>query len=216
MKLHLHPLLAAPAIAMFSMVLTAAGEDRHPMSDSIYRKSEFLRTLIAQRKAAAGNSTVQITASGTPQNPVKLDFISVRERGERTDLGYGRLQSPAGTYGVEGHGTPGTMFFRNGAPCSPKELARWIRNDPRYSPGTTVYLFACEAGKGQRCFAQKLADELRAKVIAPTEKLWIATGGGYYVAAVKIERVLGFIPAATQYADRSRPGTMRTFQPAGS
>ena len=43
-----------------------------------------------------------------------------------------------------------------------RELAEWIRNDARYQAGMTVYLFCCETGKGDRSFAQKLANTLGA------------------------------------------------------
>jgi hypothetical protein len=180
-------------------------------------KNEFIRTLVVQSAGHGSPGSMNgINVSRPPQtggNIVRLDFIPVEEREMRNIGGYGRIQTPRGAYGVEGHGDPGVMFFRNGQACPPAELARWIRHDRRYTPGMTVYLFACETGKGSRCFAQRLADELNARVVAPTEKLWLAKNGGYTVAREQTGRLLGFIPAALPHADNARTGAMKTFAP---
>jgi hypothetical protein len=77
----------------------------------------------------------------------------------------------------------------------------------------TVYLLCCETGKGNRCFAQKLADTLGTEVVAPTEKLWPQKDGLYVVAQERTHRSFGFFETREQRADETRPGTMKSFKP---
>lgn len=209
-------------LAALSLLVTGqlpAGELERNVA-TLMQKNEFIRTLVTQSAHHGSPGSMNGLRTTHPAhgsgNTVKLDFIPADERVMRNSGGYGRIEAPRGTYGVEGHGDPGTMFFRNGQTCTAQELARWIRNDSRYTPGMTVYLFSCETGKGSRSFAQKLADELRAKVVAPTEKLWLVKNGGYTVAREQAGRILGFIPAAKERADAKKPGIMKTFSPAAA
>lgn len=151
-----------------------------------------------------------------PGNQVKLDFIPASDRQERTARGYSRLTAPEGTYGVEGHGTPGQMTCRNGDALSAKELSAWIKNDARYRPGMTVYLFACETGRGARSFAQILADQLQANVVAPTEKLWVHRDGSYSVAAGRLDRFMNFFTKGEERMNPDRRGVMKSFRPAAA
>ncbi len=58
------------------------------------------------------------------------------------------------------------------AQFSPHDLANLIKGDPQYHQGQPVALFACNAGKwGKGSYAQALAKELDANVIAPTENI---------------------------------------------
>jgi hypothetical protein len=142
---------------------------------------------------------------------VKLDLIPVDERASRDRRGFPSVSAPAGTYGVEGHGVPGSVFYRSGEPMSAGELATRITNDSRYQPGMTVYLACCETGKGRRSFAQQLADTLGTEVIAPTEKLWPLQNGLFIVAPERRYHSYGVEMA--QFADTDRLGTMKTFKP---
>jgi hypothetical protein len=112
---------------------------------------------------------------------IKLDLVPLKERQERAQLGYKRLRVPKGTYGVEGHGSPRCMYFKTGEVLTAPELAKWIRNDTRYVRNMTVYLLACDTGKGKYSFAQELADVLQTEVYAPTERLWIHRNGTFSV-----------------------------------
>lgn len=156
----------------------------------------------------------RVSVDGGNGRLIKLDFVPVAERARRLRSGYGWLHTAKGAYGVEGYGARGHMQFRNGETMTAGELARWIRRDPRSVPGMTVYLFACETGKGHHPFAQELADALGTTVVAPTEKLWLKHGGGYTVARGKSKTLLGFIPYGEETADPQRPGVMRTFVPS--
>jgi hypothetical protein len=145
---------------------------------------------------------------------IKLDFIPSDERAKRASRGFPCVSSPEGVYGIEGHGSPHSVFSREGEPMNASELAEWIRNDTRYQAGMTVYLFCCETGKGDRSFAQRLANTLGANVVAPTEKFWPQPNGLYLVARERTHKTLGIFETGEQRADTTRPGTMKTFKPS--
>lgn len=147
---------------------------------------------------------------------VKLDFIPSEERTSRARRGYPSMSSPEGSYGVEAHGAPDSIFCKNGDPMSANDLAWWIKNDSRYGAGMTVFLMCCETGKGSHCFAQQLADILGATVVAPTEKLWPLQDGGFVVAKERTKRTLGIFTTTEQRADTERLGEMRTFAPSAT
>ena len=62
---------------------------------------------------------------------------------------------------------------------------RQLKQHPQYSEGKSVTLVACQTGKGDNSFAQKLANELKAPVRGATENVSAVTGevlnGGKYV-----------------------------------
>lgn len=159
-------------------------------------------------------SKVSSLTSKNGRSQIKLDFIPVEERRSRTTRGFPSVTAPEGAYGIEGHGSPDSVFCRTGEPMTAKELASWIVNDPRYRSGMTVYLLCCETGKGSRPFAQKLADTLGTDVVAPTEKLWPLQTGLYVVAQERTRKSLGVFDVGIQRADISRLGEMRTFHPS--
>lgn len=170
------------------------------------------RGSFALNASSEGESKVE-NLTQTHRERVKLDFIPVQERKNRTVKGYPSVSAPDGTYGVEGHGSPDSIFCRTGEPMTAEELARLIATDSRFRPGMTVYLFCCETGKGRRPFAQKLANLLGTEVVAPTEKLWPQHSGSYIVAQERLLTSPGMIPVGIQRADVSRLGEMRTFVP---
>jgi hypothetical protein len=151
------------------------------------------------------------TITKESRSHVKLDLIPVAERASRDRRGFPAVSAPEGTYGVEGHGVPRSMFYRSGEPMSAGELATRITSDSRYKAGMTVYLACCETGKGRRSFAQQLADTLGTEVVAPTEKLWPLQNGTFIVATER--RYGAFGAGATESADTDRLGTMKTFKP---
>ena len=77
-----------------------------------------------------------------------------------------------GSYLAMIHGSSESVGIGNKS-LSPAQLATLIHRDPAYISGQTVTLFSCETGRSQSGFAQKLAEELRATVIAPTELAWL-------------------------------------------
>jgi hypothetical protein len=161
---------------------------------------------------ATGESKVSaLTSEG--RTHIKLDFIPSEERAKRASRGFPSVNSPEGVYGIEGHGSPHSVFTREGEPMNARELAEWIRNDTRYQAGMTVYLFCCETGKGDRSIAQRLADTLGADVVAPTEKFWPQQNGRYLVAQERMHKTLGIFETGEQRADTTHPGAMKTFKP---
>ena len=79
------------------------------------------------------------------------------------------------------HGSPMEFELRDlnddvASIYTPKELAEILREDPNYHGGD-IRLLSCEAGKGDNCAAQLLANELGVKVMAPTETLSVFFDG---------------------------------------
>ena len=81
------------------------------------------------------------------------------------------------------HGNPKNVAFSSAkdAPImTPKALAVSISQNTNYKKGQPVRLLSCSTGKGipfDDCFAQKLANEINAPVIAPTDTLFISRKG---------------------------------------
>ena len=81
------------------------------------------------------------------------------------------------------HGNPKSVAFSSAkdAPImTPKALAVSISQNTNYKKGQPVRLLSCSTGKGipfDDCFAQKLANEINAPVVAPTDILWVFDNG---------------------------------------
>ena len=71
---------------------------------------------------------------------------------------------------VGGHGSARGMAAR-----SVLSLANEIRGLPKYNTDTSVWLYSCNVGNGD--FAQKLANELRVTVYAPSSYVWFSSTG---------------------------------------
>ena len=75
------------------------------------------------------------------------------------------------------HGNPKNVAFLSAADApimTPKALAVAISQNTNYKKGQPVRLLSCSTGKEipfDDCFAQKLANELNAPVVAPTDIL---------------------------------------------
>lgn len=164
---------------------------------------------------SSGESKVSALSS-EKRGHIKMDFIPEDERARRTSKGFPCVSPPEGAYGVEGHGTPYNIFDRTGEPMSAGKLAERIRSDRSFQAGMTVYLLCCETGKGNRSFAQKLADSLGSEVVAPTEKLWPLKTGRYVVAQERMRKTFGIFEKGEQRADHDKPGTMKTFRPTST
>ncbi len=72
-----------------------------------------------------------------------------------------------------------------------------------------VVLFSCETGKGKNSFAQKLANELDATVIAPDEIIWIWPDGNYAIMGQTARITIGGKDngAFELVPDEKQPGT---------
>ena len=79
------------------------------------------------------------------------------------------------------HGTPQAVgLWSEETNMSPRFLAEIIIHNPKYEKGQKVRLLSCNTGKGipfDDCFAQKLANEINAPVVAPTDILWVFDNG---------------------------------------
>ena len=98
-----------------------------------------------------------------------------------------RENFPEGDFLVGAHGNS-SIVATNGPNqnlFTLRQLAELIKQHPQYSEGKSVTLVACQTGKGDNSFAQKLANELKAPVRGATENVSAVTGevlnGGKYV-----------------------------------
>jgi len=82
-------------------------------------------------------------------------------------------------------------------------MAQRIKAHPSYTEGQQVQLMSCETGKGTDPYAQKLANELNAPVVAPDKLLWIWPHGAYKPAGQKADGTM----------DTADPGVWHTFNP---
>lgn len=100
-----------------------------------------------------------------------------------------------GTFSVEAHGSPTTVFDKFGRPISPVQLAIMIKSDPRYVEGQPVTLNSCStggpAGSGEGSYAQQLANALKTLIIAPNADL---SGDVYGVDIVRGGKWIVFRP----------------------
>lgn len=116
---------------------------------------------------------------------VHLNFNPPHEMAERRAKGFVMPKVPSGFYGVLGHGLRFNVKLPNGTPITGKELAAWIRHDPRYVKGMPIYLLCCDTGSGKTCLAQDLAREMGVEVHAPDTTLWVFEDGSHIVAKSK-------------------------------
>ncbi|SAK99951.1 RHS repeat-associated core domain-containing protein [Caballeronia ptereochthonis] len=84
----------------------------------------------------------------------------------------GRIPTDPNVFSVAGHGNCQGMMAPNGQMLSAADLAQRIQQHPRYQPGMTVQLLACETGRGQNCFAQQLANSLNTNVVGTNGTIW--------------------------------------------
>ncbi|ERE39201.1 RHS repeat-associated core domain-containing protein, partial [Escherichia coli] len=143
----------------------------------------------------------------SPSDPIYKGSLNVRE-------------FPTG-FTVGGHGSPTSMSddrIKKGSDLTIKQLASDIRANPKYHEGMPVVLFSCETGKGKNSFAQKLANELDATVIAPDEIIWIWPDGNYAIMGQTARITIGgkdngvfeLVP------DEKQPRDFHKFTPTGS
>lgn len=101
-----------------------------------------------------------------------------------------------GEYADAMHGTPkcSEVF---GHKTTARNVAAIIRQRDDYTTGTPGSLLSCETGKGEECFAQLLADELRVEVSVPNDILWAMSDHSFTIGA-------------SRYENR---GKMETFKP---
>lgn len=109
---------------------------------------------------------------------------------------YNRAGGYEGVYDAAMHGLPKcSKVF--GHKTTARNVAAIIRQRDDYTLGTPGSLLSCETGKGEECFAQSLADELRVEVPAPNDILWSRNDYSFTIGASRYENT----------------GKMETFKP---
>lgn len=99
-------------------------------------------------------------------------------------------------YDVALHGTSTSAEFF-GEPIDAYLLASIIRNRKDYAPGKPVRLLSCNTGNTSEtgnCFAQLLANELNAHVIAPNDTLWVKDNGELVIGPTEFINSGDFAP----------------------
>jgi RHS repeat-associated protein len=86
-----------------------------------------------------------------------------------------------GSFTLNGHGNSEAVVTDDGYTTDPKKLAEFIRKQPGYTAGMPVILAACNTGEGSNSIAEQLAEELKAPVSAPDEKLWVFEDGSHTI-----------------------------------
>lgn len=69
---------------------------------------------------------------------------------------------------------------------TPREFAEILKEDPNYYGGD-IRLISCEAGKGDVCAAQMLANQLGVNVMAPTDMVWVFNDGEIIIGPTQYE-----------------------------
>lgn len=84
-----------------------------------------------------------------------------------------KLPASPKTITVAGHADSQMIDDENGKPVRPWQLAERIKKLPKYSKNKPVILYSCEAGRGEGCYASKLAKCLGGNpVLAAEESVW--------------------------------------------
>jgi RHS repeat-associated protein len=98
-----------------------------------------------------------------------------------------KLPSSPKTITVAGHADSERMYGPRDQIIRPHNLAEKIQKLPNYSKDKTVILYACEAGKGENCFASRLAKCLGGnRVLAAEESVW-PEGGRPVIAPARAD-----------------------------
>ncbi|WP_418128701.1 RHS repeat-associated core domain-containing protein [Variovorax sp. 375MFSha3.1] len=154
----------------------------------------------------AGGLNLYAYVGGNPVrgiDPLGLVDINLFPHNEAIRQSADNIQSPPGTFTVGSHGNPSIMTDTALKGITPAQMAERIKAHPSYTEGQKVQLMSCETGKGTDPYAQKLANELNAPVVAPDKLLWIWPHGAYKPAGQKADGSM----------DTADPGVWHTFNP---
>ncbi|WP_418150182.1 RHS repeat-associated core domain-containing protein [Variovorax atrisoli] len=154
----------------------------------------------------AGGLNLYAYVGGNPVrgiDPLGLVDINLFPHNEAIRQSADNIASPPGTFTVGSHGNPSIMTDTALKGITPAQMAQRIKAHPSYTDGQKVQLMSCETGKGTDPYAQKLANELNAPVVAPDKLLWIWPHGAYKPAGQKADGTM----------DTADPGVWHTFNP---
>jgi RHS repeat-associated protein len=118
-----------------------------------------------------------------------------------------------GYYDANVHGSPNSVGFKdangNWVNLTPKELAAKIMAQSDYKVGDPVRLNSCNVGRLPNGFAQQLANELGATVLAPNRTVWASGNGGLEVK----DKAGSIDPLTGGMTPVDNPGTYVPFNP---
>ena len=110
------------------------------------------------------------------------------------------------SFNVGGHGNDSSIVDKDRNPLAASELANMIMNHQKYEPGMRVNLLSCNTGNFNaniNCFAQQLANEINAEVLAPNTLLWYWPDG----------KVAPYGKTIDGSIDYQQPGQFYVFKP---
>lgn len=94
------------------------------------------------------------------------------------------ISAKSGFYDVAIHGATQYVSFY-GERINAETLCKIIRTRKDYDGVSKVRLLSCNTGKGDRCFAQAIANKLGVPVEAPNDIIWVRPDGTFTVGPTK-------------------------------
>lgn len=107
-----------------------------------------------------------------------------------------RIPSKAGTYDIALHGSQKTVSFY-GERIDADTLAKIVKARNDYDKKSAIRLLSCNTGKGEDCFAQRLANKLGVSVEAPDDIIWARSDGTYTIGPTRYKntgKMIKFYP----------------------
>lgn len=151
--------------------------------------------LSAQKSVVKKNSNgiIKVEAKPGTSKYRKLKKQAIVEKGVSlkkpvfADDAFGKLASnlpkKEGYYDVVIHGAPKTVSFF-GERTDARTIAKILKLRNDYSGGP-IRLLSCSTGKGEDCFAQRLANELGVVVEAPDDVIWARSDKTYTIGPTR-------------------------------
>lgn len=117
-----------------------------------------------------------------------------------------------GVWSVWVHSNNEYAISITGKAMYPEELLSILRNNG-WKNGQPIVLYACDTGRGNNSFAEKLSQISNGQVVAPTARVWVresrVQGVWHPASTPKGELKAG--PTGKAIPDKSKPGTWRSF-----
>lgn len=172
-----------------------------------YMKEKGLTQNAAKSVARAGkNDIIKIDAKPGTSKYRELKRSQIIEKGVAQERpiyaadAFGKYASlipkKSGVYDVAIHGAPKTVSFY-GERIDADTLAKIIRTRKDYDGESAIRLLSCNTGKGESCFAQRLANRLGVPVEAPNDIIWARSDGTYTVGPTRYKntgKMIKFYP----------------------
>ena len=168
------------------------GFDKRISAEVLVSKKNVLS---AQKSVVKKNSNgiIKVEAKSGTSKYRKLKKQAIVEKGVSlkkpvfADDAFGKLASnlpkKEGYYDVVIHGAPKTVSFF-GERTDARTIAKILKLRNDYSGGP-IRLLSCSTGKGEDCFAQRLANELGVVVEAPDDVIWARSDKTYTIGPTR-------------------------------